>query len=324
VPTLITADIHWSDNTQNAYRHELVPRLLEIAEKHHCTKVYILGDLTDEKDRHSAWLVNKVVRHLTNLTKADLDVTCLRGNHDGFDPTIPFFKFVGAIPRVKWINTVSEYDGHLFLPHTRSWKRDWSKVSKTKYKFIFAHDTFQGAQVGGRDLPGIPLNVFPPQATVISGDIHYPQMTGPITYVGAPYRTNFGDTYRPRVLILDEDRLTSVPMPGPTKRLIESDNLDDLKWRLEKYGDGDMVKVRIKISASEYDDWPQLRETIKGWCVKQGYAYEIIIPIVEAGTVVPASKRKYKSDEQLILLYSKRAGISVGTVNAGLDIMENN
>src|SRR5205814_1607714 len=103
----------------------------------------------------------------------------------------------------------------LFLPHTNNYKRDWKGLDFSKYQWIFAHNTFQGANIGPRRLEGIPTSIFPRNAKVISGDIHVPQHFGPIEYVGAPYRIDFGDDYEPRVLFLstkDEKRcIESIP-----------------------------------------------------------------------------------------------------------------
>lgn len=192
---LITSDLHLNDNPRDAYRHNFVSRILpDVMNKHQADLLLILGDFTDEKTRHDAWLVNTIVSHLKALSKI-CSIVCLRGNHDYIQADNPFFQFLGDIPNITWINkpTPSESLGNLkhflgrslFLPHTNNHERDWGKLINLpfdNYNWFFAHQTFAGAAVGPRKFEGIDPKIFPQDADVISGDIHQPQSFENVTY----------------------------------------------------------------------------------------------------------------------------------------------
>src|SRR5688572_6127902 len=217
---LAVADLHLTDNTRDEYRHVFIGRELpRMLGEHKADVLLILGDLTEAKDRHSAVLVNKTVSHLVHLS-AHCPVIILMGNHDYANEGEPFFSFSRELPGVHFINRPTEggelpkslrqqMSGCLFLPHSRDVKRDWSMFADgfDAYDFIFCHQAFQDADGGfGRKLDGEPTSWFDicsSRTKIIAGDIHKPQAVGPVEYVGAPYTIDFGDTYKPRLLVIE-------------------------------------------------------------------------------------------------------------------------
>src|SRR6185369_7805029 len=97
---LILADTHFSDRAQDAHRFGLFNWLLRQQQRHSVDATFILGDITERKDNHSATLVNRIVEGLTQLTPP---VYVLMGNHDFIDPTSPYFKFISNIPGLKFV-----------------------------------------------------------------------------------------------------------------------------------------------------------------------------------------------------------------------------
>src|SRR5277367_5080261 len=97
---LITSDIHLTDNPRDKYRWNLLPWLGEQAKKYQVDKIFILGDLTDSKDRHSASLVNAFVTSIIKLA-SECPVILLKGNHDYIDENTPFFMFTNSLPNVE-------------------------------------------------------------------------------------------------------------------------------------------------------------------------------------------------------------------------------
>ena len=97
---IITSDLHLTDRARDEYRWELFPWLIELVEETGSDEVLILGDLTDAKNNHSAELVNRMVKELTNLPA---HVYVLKGNHDYVDPDQPFFGFLNEIPGVRFV-----------------------------------------------------------------------------------------------------------------------------------------------------------------------------------------------------------------------------
>src|SRR6266567_2832077 len=101
--TLVTADLHLSSNPRDAYRHERMWEIRKILKKYEVDRLLILGDLTEQKDHHSAELVNEVVNHMILFSEC-CPVTILRGNHDYVSSECPFFVFLKHIKRIQWIN----------------------------------------------------------------------------------------------------------------------------------------------------------------------------------------------------------------------------
>lgn len=332
---LITSDFHLSSNPRDRYRHEFVGKTLPaLVLQHKSDQLIILGDLTNEKDNHSAELVNEVVGYLYQLAQR-CPVIILRGNHDCIDPTKPFFQFVSAIPNITWHTYPADVGlkglGRcLFLPHTRNYKKDWGMVAASKnnnYNWIFAHNTFEGADAGhGRRLSGIPTNVFPRDATVISGDIHIPQKLDQITYVGAPYTVIFGDTYQPRLLEIGltpkgKPQMQSISFYSTRKVVIDikdTDSLPDIDLVA-----GTLLKLRVHLKADDYSKWSEIQTKVRKW----GENYRCVVCMIQPVKVSKSIKLKRRkitvqSDRELLETYSKRLGVASNTLKTGLWIMD--
>jgi Calcineurin-like phosphoesterase len=333
---LVTGDLHWSDNARDEYRHTFVETLVHwVARKYQPGAVLILGDLTEAKDHHGAELVNRIVGHLHAIAK-HVPVGVLRGNHDAVDPDNPFFAFVGRIEGLTWINAPTPSENlppplrtalgrALLLPHTSNYKRDWEGLSFKGWDYIFAHQTFQGASIGPRQLDGVPADIFPKGAKVISGDIHVPQSFGPITYVGSPFTVDFGDDFDPRVLLLGgpPSAIPSIPCPGPQKRLIEISSVNELqKQRTAK--PGDILKIRVHIDPAEHAQWPAIQEQVRKWGSDNGYVIYIVQPVVDRSAEPKISKQckaRAKTDEQLLDLYAKSRAVDERTLKTGMNLL---
>ena len=316
--TLVISDLHLSANPRDAYRHAIVHSLCKYA-KEGIRRTLILGDLTEEKDRHNDWLVNNVVARVVDFAKLG-EVFILKGNHDyNSDPDMPYFRFLGLTPNVHWISnptvytfTADDLGSVLFLPHTRRYKREWKDVRLKGHRYIFAHNTFKGAQLaGGYKSDGIPLSIFPKDACVISGDVHIPQELGCVTYVGAPYTIDFGDNYDGRCLIINGEKVTSVKINGPQKQLVEVDTHDELHKAGAQFRDGDIIKIRATIPRSEATNWPKVRDELRAWAQEQGAIIHAIQPVIieDAVTRKRIKKAEIKSDQQIIREFAKTRGI---------------
>ncbi len=333
--TLVFADPHWNDNIRDSYRHDFVKVLHTIVKERKPDLIVCLGDLCDQKDRHSAWLVNKVVKHIHGLSQL-CPIIILMGNHDYLMPDSPFYGFLGRLDNVTWAGVATDSQNltsdrlsrdfrALFLPHTRDWKRDWINLSN--YDWVFAHQTFNGASVGfGRKLEGIPLDAVPSDAHVISGDIHVPQEFGPVTYVGAPYTINFGDDYEPRMLLLDGKCKISIPCPGQQKRLVELDSANHFKLddkTIGNLGEGDILKVRVHLLPKDKDKWNEIKDKVHKWGEAHGFQIHIVQPVFQGLQKVAApTQPTYKDDKDLLGQFAKRHGIGDSMIKTGLWLME--
>lgn len=336
----VMGDLHLTDSLMEEYRHLLMRDMPRVAQQHGVDGIVILGDLTEQKDRHPAKLVNRVVDHIVALSRV-APVAVLMGNHDYKNEGYAFFQFLHKLRDVVWIGSATHgqelgsryavFKDCLFLPHTRNYKRDW-KVFKENRVFesssvVFAHNTFNGASVGfGRQLEGIPVEYFPRKTCVVAGDIHVPQELGPVTYVGAPYTVDFGDDYQSRVLIIDGKKMESISTAEyPQKKLVEIDKLDDLKLRrvTSTLHVGDTLRIRVNVDNLEA--WSDLHKQVIAFCTKRGWVPQRIEPVMRKG----ATKKRVKvvqsqnaDDGELIEQFGKRHSVDDRVLDMGLKIME--
>lgn len=313
--------------------------LFTIAMKRKPDAIAILGDLTEEKDRHTARLVNRIVGEIAALSHV-CPLLIMMGNHDWKNEGHPFFAFVSQLPNIAWVDKVSDasqlpkdfrsiFAGCILLPHTHNYERDWKavKLPFNQYRFVFAHQTFDGSMTPhGRALEGIPASVFPKNAKVISGDVHTPQVVGPVTYVGAPYTVDFGDEYDPRMLEIDGHQFASVSLKQyPQKRLLTVDDYERLTPAAKAAGikKGDILKVRIEVE--DMGRWPSTHTAISAWCEDRGLKLYRAEPILAHKAI----RRQHRvrpddgiDDKTLIKQFAKRHDLDEKTLKTGLELLK--
>lgn len=322
---LLTGDWHLNDNPRDAYRWGAVEQIKLIAEGSNVTDIFILGDLTDFPDHHSAAFTNKVVDLLVRLS-AGRCIHIIRGNHDASDPMIPFFRFVNAIESVAYLtqNTIWQSEGWrvLLVPYGC-----WPEQLPDGIHAVMTHETFAGAYAEhGTKLNGLrlPFTNIP----IYSGDVHVPQQQGSVTYIGAPTAIRFGDTYSPRVLMLDVEgkvlSTCSIAVQGPTKKLVGvvADKDGVLLWaERTKVNKGDIVKVRVTFEG-EIPSLAHLRADIAEGIERVGgtlYAIDVRdLPHTTSTPHQPVSR----SDADLVRQYAKAHNFTQPTTDAGLAIVE--
>jgi len=321
---LVTGDLHLTDNPRDEYRFGFFKSLPKLVKEHDADTLVILGDLTEEKDYHGAWLVNRIVDGIAACAReARVIIVC--GNHDYVDAANPFYRFLVHVEGVWFINTPTRLSRDWYLPHTINWKRDWEGLDMQGVRYAFAHNTFTGANVGfGRQLDGIPPDVLG-DVPIISGDIHVPQTFANITYVGAPYRVDFGDDYNPRMLLIpSKGQPQSIRIKGREKRLVEVDSvagLDDVK----AFAAGDVVKLRIHVRAADAANWASLRTKARDWALGHGLVVHSVEPVMEKHdkTKLRArAKARRQSDSELFDGYAADNGLTPATIKTGKRIME--
>jgi UDP-2,3-diacylglucosamine pyrophosphatase LpxH len=271
---IITADLHLTDRGQDLYRFGIFPWLEDVAKKNKAEKLFILGDLTDQKDRHSSRLVNMIMDNLYSLSRM-LRVFILKGNHDFTDPNLPFFKFISKVDSLHFINEPTSVDEMLLLPHTKDFS-GWKELALAKGStYVGMHQTIDGAVVSnGKVLPGLSTTTFRGTKVkrVYSGDIHVPQDIGMFTHVGSPYSIRFDDDFEPRAILLN-------PKNGDDFDFFFDRCLR--KWKLhirdvyeiqnnQNLRRGDQVKIEIELTREELVNWPTYRQKAIEECRKLG------------------------------------------------------
>lgn len=265
---LVTADLHLDSKPQHEYRWGIFDWMAKVQQKHCFSGCLILGDITDEKDCHSASLVNRMVE---GLCKLEPPVYILKGNHDYIDRNNPYFGFLNCINGLEFITKPKEIDVRIAaIPHQpdqksfdEAYKEVLWELEGEDIQMVLLHGLFDGAiSETGQRLSGLKCPKFD-APLVLAGDVHAPQQVGQITYVGAPYRVRFGDAYNPRVLHLDGAyNLSDLKYPCPSKisLCIRSAN-ELLSANIRK---GDQVKITIELAQEEAVQWAEHKAKTMG------------------------------------------------------------
>jgi hypothetical protein len=297
--------------------------------KYQPDQLIFLGDLTEEKDNHPANLVNEIVDFFNEVGKC-CEIIFLQGNHDFLHKDSPFFKFLQDIGAVEWVDRPTVRKNCLFLPHTRDYKSDWKSIDFKEHDFIFAHNIFDGVKANGQKLSGIPTNIFPDEAQIISGDVHEPQELdgGKILYVGSPFTCDFGDDYQGRVLLLDDLKVKSIKVHGQQKRLIWA-AVNKVAGKRElafdhNANENDIVKIQVDLTMEDIAQWAEIRSEVEAWSNKNKFILHTVQPQVayvigERQKILKNSSKK--SDLQYLDSFVKRSGIDERTADIGKELI---
>lgn len=334
----ITSDLHLTDRSTDTYRFDLFPWLEKRILSEEADYLFILGDVTDQKDNHSSALVNRVVSELRGIRdRTGVEVYVLKGNHDYTDEGEPFFRWLSE-PGLQFISkpTTLRLSGKefLFLPHTRRYIAEWKGQPIKKADFILAHQTFVGAVASnGMEMEhGIPRGVFNKAkegCLVISGDIHVPQRIGRVEYCGAPYPITFGDSYSPRVLYFDGKKLKSIPRNTIRKATIDVPfDCEDFQefFQQQNVSGGDQIKARIVIPQEHLESLSECRLAALDALKELG----VVVSSVEARVVSTNRTVQKRRDEKsrhtdpskVLRSYCKTFEIGQDAYRAGLEIIK--
>jgi predicted phosphodiesterase len=323
---LFTSDIHLSDRPKDRYRFDLFPWLCKQQEKYDVEATFILGDITENKDKHSSTLVNRIVDSLKQLRPP---VFILRGNHDGNDPDCPFFKFLSNIEGLQFIIKPCFLAAHnvAMIPHCRTQAEfnEACKVIPKKCRAVCLHNTFEGAIAEtGAPLSGLAasLATFRGARWVLAGDVHRPQSNGVITYLGAPFHVRFGDRFKPRV-VLEHGTITNLEFPAPHKWSLKINDPDDL-FNTEGLKKGDQVKVELALQREELVEWPEQRRRVLEACKKlelEVYGIDLKAPETKKRPDVQNINTRTQTSEQVFAAYCQQERLSSTHREAGAAIL---
>ena len=332
--SLVTADWHLTAAQHGEYRWAIFDKLAQVARRTGSDRIYLLGDLTDAKDHHSAEFVRRVWKGVRELSEV-ASLYILKGNHD-YRTGPAFFEWLGELPRVTYVAGVCRIGHILFLPHTRTPADDWGGINVSDYPCILMHETAHGAIVSnGMRVPG-PISgeafVQLGASVVLSGDVHVPQRVGAIDYVGSPYHVHFGDRFRPRIMAFDQHGVSSdIRLDFPERFVATISAVEDLRGLCSP---GDMLKVRIRADAAAID-FRSMRESILAWAAQEGVLVQGVEiakrkerkrPVTEqpsdAGDVVSGREMRGRGEpEALLRAYGEDVGADAETIRFGLDIL---
>jgi DNA repair exonuclease SbcCD nuclease subunit len=273
-PCLITSDLHFTDQPAAEYRWGLFDWLVTTCKEEKVKTLMILGDLTDQKDKHSAELVNRIVANIRRVAEVVTEVKILVGNHDWQKQGQEFFRFLEVIPNVQYINKPMEDpdvtgEAAYYLPYSKNPAKDWAGLDFSHYRWLFLHQTIAGAvssngqEMEGEDLPA--LNA----GKVYSGDIHVPQVVKGVEYVGSPYHVHFGDSFKPRAVLLEHGgRPVDLHFETISRVSVTVTSLRQL-YAL-KLRSRDQIKLTFEMSEAEKHDWQKIKRTALTYLEEQG------------------------------------------------------
>jgi len=328
---IFTADIHLTSRPYDEYRWNIFNILRQQVSKG--DHVFILGDLTDQKDNHSSKLVNRLADELHSLSQI-CPVTILKGNHDyAADAAFPFFKFVDQFSNVEYITepkaAVRDNTSLVFLPHSRNPQEEWKPFLHEfqNADFILLHQAVTGAKVSdsysmeaGVD-PKL-FSVYP--GLVLAGDIHVPQSVKKVIYCGSPHPINFGDTFTPSYLVYDADGLGRIEVLSIKKEVCTLRSANDLK-RL-RYRKGDQVRFVVELLRADFPDWDTIRKAVMDFAQAQGFelcGLELKeIKVQEDKNVVADRKVSMYANPQVLQQFAAHAKLDKGILKTGLALLE--
>lgn len=331
LPAIIISDPHFTASPNDEYRWGLWPWLANEIKEEGARTLLILGDLTDAKDYHPAELVNRLTAAIVSMPVEEIII--LAGNHDWLKQGGVFFKFLQHVqrPKIRVVTEPADDPGDpaadplcMFLPYSKSPARDWKNWDFSHYDFLFMHQTAPGSvasngqKMEGDEMP--PLNA----GKVYSGDIHVPQIIGPIEYVGSPYHVHFGDNFEPRCLVIDKKRKAyDLHYPTISRRAVSVWGLEELE-RL-KLGKDDQLKLTIHLDVGEAHQWQKIRRQASDWVRGQGAQLHGVKLVVdraqerlEAGRL--GIKKPRPEDAVYRFVVSQELGGDL--LDAGLEILE--
>ncbi len=312
---VLTGDVHLTDSPEDEYRWKALKNLGELAWELDSQAIFILGDLTDRKDKHSARLVNRLCQSIMGLASI-APVHILKGNHDYVDPNCPF---MGFVHNFKGVNFHSDYYSdpagrYIMLPHTRTPDEDWKYLDMSS-PLVLLHQTFNGAVASnGMAMDGdLKTDWFRNhKGMVISGDIHVPQKIGRVRYVGAPHPVRFGDAYDPRFLSYDSGKIRSHKAKTIRKWTTDVIGADDLYMMdIDK---GDHLKLTLLLSPTESHLWENLRQEIMEAAEDLGAHISSLVPKVTRPEGKDVSVAVKKSLPKTVEKYLEDQGVELELV----------
>lgn len=271
LPAMLVADLHLTSNVRDEYRWGLWPWLRNTAVDERVKTINVLGDLSDSKDFHPSSLVNRIASEIRQTAEVACveRVNMIPGNHEWLKEGEEFWRFLNYVhAKVRYMVRPTEDDvvagaSAYFLPFTKTPKKDWQGMNFEDVSYVFMHQTLKGSvSSNGQEMEGedLPSDVLATARKVYSGDIHVPQKLGVVEYVGSPYHVHFGDSFRPRVVLLEENG-NAVDLRFNTLSRVTLDvlSLRDLDKKLDLLTSGDQVKVRMHLPESEKHEWKAMR-----------------------------------------------------------------
>ena len=202
--TLLLTDIHLSNKSIKGVSliESQVGCLLDIIKKEKADEIIIMGDIFMQRKPSPTALMALQEIITFSLDQGTKDIIMLRGNHDSetkADDGVTALKVFEAHKGVRVIEHthVSHDDKRVYIPHYEIQGRILKALREAPKDYtLFGHFGFVGClnSVGDKDFD-IPLKEFKNRTYLGHIHKHYTSWSDnhPVTVVGTPYTTNFGE-----------------------------------------------------------------------------------------------------------------------------------
>jgi DNA repair exonuclease SbcCD nuclease subunit len=326
---LIVGDLHLTEHLRDEYRFDIFKWLADQQRKLDVQATFLAGDLCDSKNRHSATLVNHLIDGLTSLRPP---VYVCKGNHDYRDPTNPFFRFINHIDGLRFIvdpTVVTHGHSMAIIPHVRDQAVFDQAVADCEGADAFlVHQTFEGAiaETGARlnGLSASAIESLKPPLGVWAGDVHKPQRSGLVRYIGCPYHVRFGDAFSPRVVYLKADgKVKNLRFDAPYKHSLQIRDHNGL-LNMDYLQKGDQVKITVELDREDAVNWKQIKAEIIQSCHKVGVSIHGLSLRLQAGkpTASRSTVRSVASPTDVFRTHIMGEGLGESYRRAGENIIE--
>ena len=316
---ILTADWHLDDKPENNYRWEVFRALEKLLATTEEKEIFVLGDLGDRKDRHSADLVNRVFDEFNGLLAHGADIHVIMGNHDAPLNGPAYWEILNNIQgKLNFYSEPAALGDLILLPYTPNPSSDWSDIDWDAYKAAFLHQPIAGGIYNGGKLEhGSAMPVFPRKLHAYAGDLHYPQVVKGVTYVGSPSRVRFGDNHSCRLLVLNSDYeiAEELVLDSPLKSIVTITDMSELK-SLE-WLPGDMLRVRFEFEPGRHEGFPVEVQRIREWADKEGVVLASVEGVVMQDKAVVEAPRFDADPVAVMAAFAKQEGLDEGLVEAG-------
>jgi len=322
---LLSSDWHLDDNPDNEYRWKIFDEVIRVCRKYEITRFYHAGDLCDRKDRHPSNLVNRLIAELRRLDESGIHTIILKGNHDQPITNIPYWNILNHLTfNVRFITKPRLIRNLLLLPYSDNPEEDWANLPQSDRwppKAIILHQLLNGSRISGRELKGLILPDWFSQIPVIwAGDVHDPQKIGPAEYIGAPHPINFGDDYKCRMVLVDDDFVfqEEIILDPPKKKILTIGNLNSLQHAEVK--EGDKVRIRFSLNSDQVNDWSKIEDQINNWAKNKG------IELASIEVNFKPQERKTETDDltnpkEILEAFAKHEKINDAILQRGLQLL---
>lgn len=334
LPGMLVTDIHLTAKPDDEYRWGLFPWIKAQCRKHKIRTLFFLGDTTDAKDYHSSTLVNRIVNALLDLKEEVDDIVILLGNHDYLRDGNAFFEFLNTYPGITFVSKPTEFYTNvdraiLLLPHTKN-LAEWDQFDFSKYDYVFMHQTVNGSLASNGQVMEGELGsrfLMLPQVQIYSGDIHVPQDIGDVRYIGSPYHVHFGDAFKPRCIILDEDdREIEVHFETISRITIRATGFNDFCDQISRLTKkGDQIKIVLELSQEDKYDWDRIRKDILDLCKGTVTVHDFKMKVAPAKRIVLREAKRISgqlSTDTTLTKFVQTEDLGGDILDVGLEIIK--